>query len=65
MSKIYNCNCDACYNRIFKQCPTKIELLIENLEKEIKQKQRELNQLKMTSTQSKIWVEYAPDNVKI
>lgn len=53
------CKCGVCCLRLFGQCPTKTKLLIENLEKEIEDKKKNLNILK-----SSIWLEYAPDELK-
>jgi hypothetical protein len=43
---LYYCTCLACTNKQFQVCPTKQNLLIENLEKEIIEKQKFLDTLK-------------------
>tara|TARA_R110000868_G_scaffold230407_1_gene483589 strand:- start:465 stop:665 length:201 start_codon:yes stop_codon:yes gene_type:complete len=42
----YYCNCKACINRAKEICPTKLDLLIENLENEIENKKKELEYMK-------------------
>lgn len=41
------CICKVCVNRTFDICPTKYKLLIDNLEKEIENKQKELKNMKI------------------
>jgi hypothetical protein len=45
-----NCKCNVCVNRLFATCETKKQLLIGNLENEIKEKQQQLYQLKKQDT---------------
>lgn len=42
----YYCHCKVCINRTNEMCPTKLDLLIENLEKELENKEKELASLK-------------------
>jgi|688.fasta_scaffold164232_3 hypothetical protein len=46
MSNPFYCCCKVCINRTKEMCPTKLDLLIENLEKEIENKKKELESLK-------------------
>lgn len=43
---LYYCTCLACTDKQFQVCPTKQNLIIENLEKDINEKQKFLNVLK-------------------
>ena len=42
----YYCNCKVCIHRAKEICPTKLDLLIDNLEKEIENKIKELEYMK-------------------